>query len=300
MAKTKSTSEVEIGTAIEPPVSATYGDAIRVLPTALIYHFTLPHAFPFLPEVTESLGMRVELRDTGKSGIDQFFDYLKGDLQYEHIADDNQRRMNDWLTTFILLNSAWPYIPLLGIYRGFKIGQDAATRVSKDEGIQTASGVISLMLTAPFNVFMGIYDAANFLSAKIREDELDKAMLSVSDRLPLVLGAGIDEADKSQPKDPVADTVAKTLANFMLAPWMPLMGTYKGISMVSDATHRNRETQIITTMLAIPIIGTVALPFLMAAQSNQFAQKLIDGSGISNWLSGVFNSGSKTVAAITK
>lgn len=278
-------------------VNANGSDALRLLPTALLFHLTLPTAFPFLPEVTESLGMRVELKDTGRNGIEQFFDYLKGDLKYEHIDDDQQRRMNDWLTTFILLNSAWPYIPLLGIYRGYKLGADLADQMrTKDDGIKTAMGVTSLFLTAPFNVLMGMYDAANFLSAKIRVDELDKAMLTIADKIPHVLGAGIDEADKHEPKNEVADLAAKTFTNFMLAPWLPLMGTYKGISLVGDATHKNRETQLLSTLLAMPIIGTIALPVLMAQQSNAMAQSFIDNSGVSNWLSGIFNSGAKALS----
>jgi hypothetical protein len=263
-------------------VTATTGDAIRVLPTALAYHFTLPHMIDFLPEVTESLGMKVELKND-KTALETFQDYIKGDLKYEHIDDPEQRHMNDWLTAWITLNTCWPYIPILGIYKGFKLGADMVK--NGDDGQRWIAGIISLFLSAPMNVVMGLYEATNYTSARIREQGLDKAMLEVYNKVPQVVSAAFDENDKKHNASAFASGASTGVVNVLLTPFMPLMGTYGVTKMIGDMTHRDRPTQFVAMLLGAPLLATLGLPYFALVQSNEVARKMTHDGKISNWAS---------------
>jgi hypothetical protein len=273
------------------------GDAIRVLPTALVYHFTLPHFIDFLPEVTESLGMRVNLKDTGKNVFETFGDYIKGDLKWEHIDDDEQRRMNDWLTAWIVLNTSWPYIPILGIYKGFKMGSDM---VKGDESQKWMGGILSLLLTAPFNVIMGLYEAANFTSARIREQGLDKAFLEMYNKIPQTLSAGMSDDDKKYPVNTFADGATKAVTNVMMTPFLPLMGTYRATAYISDMTHRDRNVQFLTMLLGAPIMATIGLPYFALAQSGDVARKIATESYLTNWVSKFLGDAGDAIKSVGK
>ena len=273
------------------------GDAIRVHPTALVYHFTLPHTIDFLPEVTESLGMRVNLKDTGKNVFETFGDYIKGDLKWEHIDNDEQRRMNDWLTAWIVLSTSWPYIPILGIYSGFKLGADM---VKGDESQKWMAGILSLLLTAPFNVIMGMYEAANFTSARIREQGLDKAFLEMADKIPTTLSAGMSEEDKKYPVNTFADGATKAVTNVMMAPFLPLMGTYRVTCTIGDLTHRDRRIQFISMLLGAPILATIGLPYFALVQSGDVARKIATEGKLVNWVSKFLGDAGDAVKSIGK
>jgi hypothetical protein len=278
-------------------VNATGADAIRALPTAFVYHFTLPHTIEFLPEVSESLGMKVELKNTGKNGLDHFFDYVKGDLKYEHIDDDKHRRMNDWLTAWVVLNTAWPYVPVLGLIKAYKIGVETAKAYSKDESNQMMGGILSLLLTAPFNVIIGFYEAANFTSARLRVQGIDKAFLEATEKLPEVVGAGFDADVKSQPKNELADIVARTAAMFSLVPFMPLLGTYKVTETIGDLTHKDRVVQFATMLLGAPILATIGLPVFALSQAAKVANTMVNDSNLNGWVSKFFGDTSKALSA---
>lgn len=263
-------------------MAPTAGDAIRLLPTALVYHYTLPHTIEFLPEVTESLGMRVNLKDTGKNVFEMFGDYIKGDLKWEHIDNDEQRRMNDWLTAWIVLSTSWPYIPILGIYRGFKLGADM---VKGDESQKWMAGILSLILTAPLNVFMGLYEAANYTSARIREEGLDKAFLEMADKVPQVLSAGLSEEEKKHPVNGFADGAMKGVTNVLMTPFLPLMGTYRVTALISDLTHRDRLVQFIAMLFGAPILATIGLPYFALVQSGDVARRIATEGKLVNWAS---------------
>ncbi len=274
-------------------VNATGADAIRVLPTALAYHFTLPHTIEFLPEVSESLGMKVEIKDTGRNAFEMFGDYISGKLKYEHIDDPAQRRMNDWLTAWIVLSTSWPYIPILGIYRGFKIGADLVK--SGDESQRWVAGVLSLILTAPLNVLMGMYEAANFTSARIREKGIDKAFLAMADQIPEVLGAGFDKSEKEFKPDAFVDGATKAVTNVMMTPFLPLMGTYRVTALISDLTHKDRLTQFIAMLIGAPILATITLPYFAIVQSGDVARTIVDKSGLAGWIAKSLSSASDAV-----
>ncbi|MDW8464981.1 MAG: hypothetical protein RML35_02000 [Chloroherpetonaceae bacterium] len=274
-------------------VNATGADAVRVLPTAFVYHFTLPHTIEFLPEVSESLGMKVEIKDTGRNALEMFGDYISGKLKYEHIDDPAQRRMNDWLTAWIVLSTSWPYIPILGIYRGFKLGADFVK--SGDELQRWMAGILSLLLTAPFNVLMGLYEAANFQSARIREKGIDKAFMKALDDIPEVLGAGFDKSEKEYKPDAFIDGATKAVTNVMMAPFLPLMGTYRVTALISDLTHRDRLTQFIAMLIGAPILATITLPYFALLQSGDVARTVVEKSGIAGWIAKSLSSASDAV-----
>ncbi|MCS7012896.1 MAG: hypothetical protein NZM05_04595 [Chloroherpetonaceae bacterium] len=274
-------------------VNATGADAVRVLPTAFVYHFTLPHTIEFLPEVSESLGMKVEIKDTGRNALEMFGDYISGKLKYEHIDDPAQRRMNDWLTAWIVLSTSWPYIPILGIYRGFKLGADFVK--SGDESQRWMAGILSLLLTAPFNVLMGLYEAANFQSARIREKGIDKAFMKALDDIPEVLGAGFDKSEKEYKPDAFIDGATKAVTNVMMAPFLPLMGTYRVTALISDLTHRDRLTQFIAMLIGAPILATITLPYFALLQSGDVARTVVEKSGIAGWIAKSLSSASDAV-----
>ncbi len=278
-------------------MTQSVGDAIRVLPTAFVYHFTLPHTINFLPEVTESLGMRVNLKDTGRNAFEAFGDYINGDLKWQHIDDDEQRRMNDWLTAWIVLSTSWPYIPILGIYRGFKIGADL---VKGDESQKWMAGLLSLLLTAPFNVIIGLYEAANFTSARIREQGLDKAFLEMADKIPITLGAGLSEEDKKYPVNAFADGATKAITNILMAPFIPLMGTYRVTTFIGDLTHRDRVVQFIAMLIGAPILATIGLPYFALAQSGDVARKIATESKLVNWVSKFIGDVGNAMKSISK
>ncbi|MCS7210074.1 MAG: hypothetical protein RMI34_11085 [Chloroherpetonaceae bacterium] len=274
-------------------VNATGADAVRVLPTAFVYHFTLPHTIEFLPEVSESLGIKVEIKDTGRNALEMFGDYISGKLKYEHIDDPAQRRMNDWLTAWIVLSTSWPYIPILGIYRGFKLGADFVK--SGDESQRWMAGILSLLLTAPFNVLMGLYEAANFQSARIREKGIDKAFMKALDEIPEVLGAGFDKSEKEYKPDAFIDGATKAVTNVMMAPFLPLMGTYRVTALISDLTHRDRLTQFIAMLIGAPILATITLPYFALLQSGDVARTVVEKSGIAGWIAKSLSSASDAV-----
>ncbi len=278
-------------------MAPTAGDAIRVLPTAFFYHFTLPHTIDFLPEVTESLGMRVNFRDTGKNVFETFGDYIKGDLKWEHIDDDERRRMNDWLTAWIVLSTSWPYIPILGIYRGFKLGADL---VKGDESQKWMAGLLSLLLTAPLNVLIGLYEAANFTSARIREKEIDKAFLEMTEKIPVTLSAGFSEEEKQYPVNAFADGATKAITNIMLAPFIPLMGTYRVTTFIGDLTHRNRVVQYIAMLIGAPILATIGLPYFALVQSGDVARKIATESKLVNWVSKLIGDAGDAIKSVGK
>ncbi|MDX2127713.1 MAG: hypothetical protein SFU91_01610 [Chloroherpetonaceae bacterium] len=279
-------------------IKSTGADAIRVLPTVLAYHFTLPHTIEFLPEVSESLGMQVEIKDTGKNAFEHFGDYIKGDLKYEHIENDEHRRMNDWLSTWVLLSTSWPYIPILGIYRGFKLGSDFVK--NGDESQKWMAGITSLFLTAPINVFMGMYDAFNFTSARLRATGTDKAFMTAYENIPKVLGAGLSEEEKKYPVNAFVDGSTKAVTQVMMTPMMPLMATYRVTNLIGDLTHKDRLMQFVTMLFGAPVLTVLGMPYFALVQSGDVARKVAAESNLSNWLSKFFGDAANSFNAMRK
>jgi hypothetical protein len=243
-----------------------------------------PDAFPWLPEAAKMAGIEVRLRDTGMNSFRTFFAYANGDIHYEHITDPEQRRMNDWLTVFTVMNTAWPYVPVLGAVGTYRYSRDLIGSMTDSNDLKTAGAIASVLMMAPLNLPIGLYHAANFVSTKIRLEEFDKAMVKVSEDVPKKLKeklTPITEGSEDVKADPFVDTVTKVAATFLFAFQMPLLGTYNGISAIGDATHLNRLEQYVTTAVAAPILGAVAFPFLAIPQAYKEAGKVVDETGIS-------------------